>query len=158
MILVSCCLLKINTKYDGTNNECPALLNSPMLHKFIPVCPEHLGGLPTPRCPVQLFGGSGQEVLQGKAEVLDANGTNYTEQFIKGAHEVLKIAKIFSVKAAILKERSPSCGCHQIYDGSFSGKLREGEGVTTALLRRERIPVYSEEQISEELLKSLLSN
>lgn len=157
MILISSCLLGICSKYDGASNDCPLLMEYRQLGLFIPICPEQLGGLPTPRSPAEIVNGSGEDVLTGKARVLDRDGHNYTSQFFRGACEVIKIAGSFPVRAAVLKERSPSCGSSKIYDGSFSGAVVDGMGVTTAFLRKRGITVYSEENLSQALLEELMS-
>lgn len=157
MILVSSCLLGIHAKYDGSvNNLNDLLMKYCYLGKYIPVCPEQLGGLTTPRKPVELIGGSGSDVFKGRARAENSAREDVTADFLRGAQETLRLTRIFPVKAAILKERSPSCGVHQIYDGGFSHVLRQGSGVTAELLRQNGIPVYSEEDLSEELLKRLL--
>ncbi len=104
---------------------------------LIPVCPEQLGGLPTPREPA--------EIREGR--VITKSGKDVTENFKRGAEEVLKIAKMFGIKEAVLKQGSPSCGCGRIYDGTFSGKIVEGDGVTVALLKRHGIKVITEEDL-----------
>ncbi|SKA95726.1 Uncharacterized conserved protein YbbK, DUF523 family [Caloramator quimbayensis] len=156
MILVSSCLLGLDTKYNGENNAKELLIEYSRYGKFIPICPEQLGGLSTPRAPSEIAGGSGEDVLKGLCRVLSESGTDETNQYIKGAKEVIKIVKIFPVKAAILKQRSPSCGSMQIYDGSFSGKVRDGAGVTAVLLKEYGIPVYSEEEINRDILEKLI--
>lgn len=156
MILVSACLLGFNTKYDGTSNANPLLKKYSSWGKFIPICPEQLGGLPTPRVPAEIVGGSGEDVIFGPARVKNAHGEDWTSEFIQGAQEALKAARLFSVKAAILKERSPSCGVHCIYDGTFNRRLISGPGVTAALLYHHQLPLYSEEDLSERLLEKLL--
>lgn len=156
MILVSACLLGLNTKYDGKTNADALIQKYCSLGKFIPVCPEQLGGLPTPREPVEIINGTGQEVLLGYCSAQGENGQEVTSQFILGANEVLKIVKMVTVTAAILKECSPSCGVNYIYDGNFEHRKIPGQGVTSALLKQHSIPVYSEEGLTEERLKELL--
>lgn len=112
---------------------------------IIPVCPEQLGGLTTPRLPAEIKDGGGQDVLDGLARVVDKEGTDVTDQFIKGAYETLKLARLLGARKAILKEKSPSCGPGKIYDGNFKGNLIDGSGVTAALLRSNGIEVSSEE-------------
>lgn len=112
--------------------------------KAIPICPEQLGGCPTPRGVVEIAGGTGADVLDGKCKVIRKNGEDTTEEFLKGAEEVLKIAKMVGATNAILKARSPSCGCGFVYDGTFSGKLIKGNGVTAELLLRNGIEVTTE--------------
>ncbi len=113
----------------------------------MPVCPEQLGNLPVPREPAEIVDGTGNNVLQGKAKVFTKKGGNVTRQFLDGAEKVLAIARENKVRCAIFKERSPSCGCKYVYDGSFSGRLLRGSGVTTALLRQNGISVFSDEDL-----------
>ena len=140
-ILVSACLLGICCRYDGRGNPNDAVLS--LLNRdditLIPVCPEQLGGLSTPRIPSERRG----------ERVVNRAGEDVTSQFIRGAEEALRIAKLYGCQVAVLKERSPSCGCGRIYDGTFSGKLADGDGVTAELLRREGIKVYGESQVTE---------
>ncbi|MDD4504580.1 MAG: DUF523 domain-containing protein [Clostridiaceae bacterium] len=143
-ILVSACLIGTNCKYSGGNNLTPKVLELKKEHEIIPVCPEELGGLPTPREPCEIQEGSGKEVLAGKALVLNKTGEDVTEQFIKGAEETLALAKQHSCPVAVLKARSPSCGCGIIYDGTFSGELKEGNGVAAQLLLDNEIVVMTE--------------
>lgn len=158
MIIVSACLLGLNTTYNGEANATSLLQKYSVRGKFIPVCPEQLGGLPTPRIPVEIINGTGQDVLAGRSVVQGEQGDKVTPQFIKGAKEVLKIVEMFRVSAAILKERSPSCGVNYIYDGSFSHCRMPGQGVTAAILKEYNIPIYSEEDLTEELLKELVGD
>lgn len=137
MILVSACLLGINCKYSGENNiseKVKALLDE---HVLIPVCPEQLGGLTTPR--------NKAEIINGK--IIDEKGHDVSLQFVKGAEEVLNIAKMYGIKEAILKEGSPSCGTNFIYDGTFSGVKRKGMGLTAKILFENDIRVVSDEEI-----------
>lgn len=157
MILVSSCLLDIHSKYDGGSNANSLLMQYCHLGKYIPVCPEQLGGLPTPRQPVEIAGGSGEDVLDNGKRACSENGQDVTPQFVRGAGEVLKIGRSFPITAAILKERSPSCGSSLIYDGTFRHITKPGRGVTTALLARHGIPVYSEVELTKELLEKLLA-
>jgi len=113
------------------------------------VCPEQLGGCPTPRDPCEIAGGDGGDVLDGRCAVISWTGADMTEKFIKGAYETLKIAKACGAKKAILKARSPSCGAGRIYDGTFSGKTIPGNGVAAELLIRNGIEVYSEETAAD---------
>lgn len=143
-ILVSACLLGTNCKYNGGNNLTPKVLELKKEHEIIPVCPEELGGLLTPREPCEIQEGSGKEVLEGKAVVLNKSGEDVTEQFIKGAEETLVLAKKYCCPVAVLKARSPSCGCGIIYDGTFSSEQIEGNGVTAQLLLDNEIVVMTE--------------
>jgi uncharacterized protein YbbK (DUF523 family) len=146
VFLISSCLIGCEVTWRATSNaheRFAALLRE---HRAIPVCPEQLGGLPTPRPPSEIVGGTGEDVLDGSARVLTRDGADVTEHFLRGAQEVLRIAELVRPKLVILKERSPSCGVHWIYDGTFSGNLRSGCGVTTALLRRNGWRVVSDEE------------
>ena len=138
MILISACLLGRNVKYSGGNNLCPWLAKYYNTDDFIAICPECFGVLPIPRPPAEIQGGSGEDVLNGSAKVADKGGNDVTQNFISGAQKALAYAKKHNANCAILKARSPSCGCGMIYDGSFSGK------------------VYTEETITEEELIKIL--
>ena len=148
MKLISACLLGIRCSWNSTdkykNDKAIRLLEDDIL---IPVCPEQLGGLKTPRSPQEIQGGTGEDVLDGKRRVKNRDGEDVTRQFARGAEETLRIAKQFKVSHFIGKSRSPSCGCGQIYDGTFSGRLINGDGVTTALLKRNQIEVITEEDL-----------
>jgi len=150
-ILVSACLLGTNCKYSGGNNLTPRVLELLKEHNIVPVCPEELGGLPTPREPSEIQNGEGKEVLKRKSQVVSIKGEDVTAQFVKGAREALDLARKHSCTAAILKAQSPSCGCGIIYDGSFSGKLKEGSGVTAQLLLDNGIIVMTENDFLERL-------
>lgn len=156
MILISSCLVDLFSKYDGSSNANTLLLAYCHRGKFIPVCPEQLGGLPTPRKPVELSGMTGQAVLRGEGKAITEEGCDCTEEFVRGAEQLVKIVRLWGVTASILKERSPSCGSSYIYDGSFSHTVMPGEGVAAALLRQHGIPVYSEQLMTRELLEELL--
>jgi uncharacterized protein YbbK (DUF523 family) len=145
--LVSACLLGKHCRYDGGHKRNESVVALAKRQKLIPVCPEELGGLPIPRPPSEITGGDGADVLVGKARVLTKQGEDVTAHFLKGANEVLKIAQAHNVKEAILKARSPSCGCGEIYDGTFSGKTRPGDGVTTALLKKHEVEVVGEDDV-----------
>ena len=145
MILISACLLGINCKYSGGNNKNPRLISLLQDEKLIAVCPEELGGLPTPRLPAEITGGNARDVLQGKAKVCLKDGTEVTQEFVKGAEKTKQIACDHSIKLAIMKERSPSCGVNSVYDGTFSGKVILGSGISTTLLKDLGIKVISEE-------------
>ena len=138
-ILVSACLLGICCRYDGRGNpneKIQRLLNREDV-TLIPVCPEQLGGLSTPRVPSERI----------TDRVFNRLGEDVTDNFIRGAEAALQIARLSNCRTAILKERSPSCGCGRIYDGSFSGTLREGNGITAEILIADGIRVYGESQI-----------
>ncbi|OBR94515.1 MULTISPECIES: DUF523 domain-containing protein [Clostridium] len=149
MILVSACLCGINTKYNGQNNLCEKVLSLVKEGKALPLCPEQLGGLKTPRNPCEICGGTGKDVIDGKAAVISSNGENFTSEFLKGAYETLKVAKACNIKEAILKSKSPSCGFGKIYDGNFSGNIIEGAGVTAELLSKNHIKIYGENDFNK---------
>jgi len=143
-ILVSACLLGVNCRYDGGNSLSEKVLGRLMGSLFLPVCPEILGGLPTPRSPNWLVGGAGREVIEGKARVVNEEGKDVTENFLRGAREVLGLAQKFGVRRAILKSGSPSCGVGWV---KVKGQKIIGDGVTTALLRQHGIEVISDDEI-----------
>ncbi|MCK8817929.1 DUF523 domain-containing protein [Natroniella sulfidigena] len=154
MILVSACLLGENCKYNGSNNYHQRLSSLLQGHEVITVCPEELGDLGTPRIPAEIVGGDGRDVLNRQAKVINQEGDDITSNFLLGANRVLTIAKKDECRLAILKERSPSCGSRSIYDGTFSGTKQQGVGVTTAILEKAGIKVYSEEDINQ--LKNII--
>ncbi len=137
MKLCSACLLGIRCRHDGQSKANKKILQIAKDEILIPVCPEQLGGRPTPR---------EQTEIKGK-RVLTKSGKDVTDQFKKGASEVLRIVKTFNIKKAILKQRSPSCGVGKIYDGTFSNKVIDGFGVTAQLLKDNNIDVVSEEAL-----------
>lgn len=143
-ILVSACLLGEACRYDGKSKPCEAVLQLADAHTLIPICPEVLGGLPTPRIPSE---------RQSDGSVRNAVGEDVTEAYRNGAMEALRIAQAEGITLAILKERSPSCGCGEIYDGSFSKSLTDGNGVTAELLQKHGIRVIGE---SDETLRGKL--
>lgn len=138
-ILVSACLLGLECRYDGRDNLKPEIKKLLREHCLIPVCPEVMGGLPTPRVPAERVGD----------RVIAQNGSDVTAAYEKGAREALKLAQLYGCQAAILKERSPSCGVGVIYDGTFSHTLTEGDGVAAYCLRKNGVQVWGESQISQ---------
>jgi|SRR3990172_56247 len=141
MFLVSACLAGLNTRYDGTNC-CKRYFKSLVAQgKAFPVCPEQLGGLPTPRESIELAGGDGQAVLKGRIKAIGKkSGKDYTKNLLRGADEVLKIAAMLKIKKAFLKDGSPSCGSTYIKVGN---KKNKGKGVTAAALINTGIKVQS---------------
>lgn len=133
-VLISACLLGINCRYDGGHNYVPAVEKLKEKYNLIPVCAEIYGGLTTPRTPAERVGG----------KVVFKDGKDATENFVRGAEEILKLAKFYECKLAILKERSPSCGSGMIYDGTFTGTLVPGDGVLCELLKKNGIEVLGE--------------
>ena len=138
-VLVSACLLGVRCRYDGQSKPRPALQHKLPGTARIPVCPEQLGGLPTPRPPQQLLGGDGADVLDGTATVVNECGADVTDRFLLGAQEALRLARQHNVRVAYLKSRSPSCGCGLV---CIDGEWGPGDGVTTALLRRHGLRVH----------------
>ena len=140
-ILVSACLLGICCRYDGKGNPNESILA--LLDRddvtLIPVCPEQLGGMSTPRIPSERRGDS----------VVNRAGDDVTACFTKGAEAALRLAELSHCRYAILKERSPSCGCGKVYDGTFTGTLTDGNGVTAELLLQAGIQVFGESQIDQ---------
>ena len=136
-ILISACLVGDNVKYDGGNNKNPLISKLLEKYELVPFCPEVEGGLPIPRHPCEQ---RGEQVINDLDE-------DKTDEFNRGADLALNICLYLKITKAILKERSPSCGVHSIYDGTFSHKVIDGSGVTAALLKRKGIMVYSEDEI-----------
>ena len=133
------CLCGVNCKYSGGNNYDESVLEIINEGDAIPVCPEVMGGLGTPRVPHEIVGGDGFDVLEGRAKVLSKDGEDNTDAFIAGAKKVLEIAKKLDVKEVILKSKSPSCGNGKIYDGSFSKKKIAGQGLLAQALSERHI-------------------
>ena len=150
-ILVSACLLGARVRYDAEIliNCSPILLEWEQQGLVIAVCPEVAGGLPIPRPPAEIQMGDGHDVVAGKSKVIDIAGKDVTQAFLTGAREALWLAEGHDMAYAILKARSPSCGSKMIYDGSFSGNLKAGQGVTAAMIERVGIQVYTEDEIEQ---------
>nr|NJM03528.1 DUF523 domain-containing protein [Desulfobacula sp.] len=157
-ILISACLAGDRVRYDGRR----APLENALLARWkeegrlVKACPEVAGGMTIPRPPAQITGGSGLDVLKGRARVVDNKGCDVTGLFIKGAEYALSIAQKYGIRLAILKEKSPSCGIHRIYDGTFTSTLIPGAGVTAALLTANKVLVFSELELDlvERLLRA----
>ena len=141
---ISACLLGQKVRYDGKDCLVQALLEQLMPQQYISLCPEIAGGLNTPRPPAEIQYGSGKDVLDGKIPVVDLHGQDISTAFIQGANQALKVAQDFQATHAILKANSPSCGSGLIYDGSFTGTIMSGDGVTAALFKQHGIIVMSE--------------
>ena len=137
---MSACLLGVCCRYDGQSKADDRVLSLMGKHGLIPVCPEQLGGLPTPRCPCEIRGG----------RVIAGDGTDRTAEYEKGADEALRLYRLFGCEAAVLKAKSPSCGAGQVYDGTFSGRLTRGSGVTARRLMENGVPVYTEKNFPED--------
>ena len=143
-LLISACLLGEKCRYDGGGKPIPDVERLRERCELVPVCPERLGGLPTPRTPAERVG----------ERVMSKTGEDVTGAFRTGAEKALETAVAHGARLALLKERSPSCGCGYIYDGSFSGKVISGDGVTAELLARSGIGIYGESHI-EELIEEM---
>ena len=146
-ILVSACLLGVYCRYNGERKQMDGIERLMERAELIPVCPEILGGLPTPRPAAERVGN----------RVMNREGADVTEAYRRGAEETLRLAELFGAKMALLKERSPSCGMGKIHDGSFLGRIVDGSGVTAELLAAHGISVYGESCI-DELLDVLENN
>ncbi|XQY93726.1 DUF523 domain-containing protein [Metabacillus sp. HB246100] len=144
MILVSSCLAGLEVRYNGTHSLHPKIVELVQKKEAIMICPELLGGLQTPREPAEIKDGDGDDVLDGKARVIEYSGCDVTDLYVKGAMETVKIAKELKAEFVVLKENSPSCGSSTIYNGEFKGRKLEGSGVTAALLKRNGIKILSE--------------
>lgn len=149
MILVSSCLAGLKVRYNGTHSLHTKISKLVEEKKAVTVCPELLGGFHTPREPAEIVGGNGEDVLDGNANVVEKSGQVVTDLYIKGAYATLNMAIKVNAKTVVLKENSPSCGSSMIYNGDFNGEKVTGNGVTTALLRRNGFHVISEEQLVE---------
>lgn len=140
MKLCSACLLGIRCRFDGQSKPDPKVMAMAKKEVLIPVCPEQLGGLSTPRNPAEQRG----------SKVITQIEDDVTEQYRKGAEDVLAIAYILGIKEAVFKQRSPACGVGKIYDGTFSERIVKGDGIATALLKKNKISVISEEDLPDE--------
>lgn len=136
-IFVSACLLGAACRYDGRSRANGAVLALAQRHELVPFCPEIYGGLPTPRTPAERRGD----------RVVTADGRDVTDCYRRGAEEALRLARSLGCACAVLKERSPSCGRGRIYDGTFTGTLTDGDGVTAARFRQAGIPVFGESDV-----------
>ena len=157
-ILVSACLLGQPVRYDGgSHGPFDQLLAWQTEGRLVPLCPEVAGGLPTPRPAAEIPGGSGRQALAGRVPVLDVHGLDVSEAFRTGAETALRLVRERHIRLAVLKARSPSCGNRQNYDGSFSGTLIDGEGVTAAALRQAGVQVFNENELdaAAEALRAL---
>ncbi|BDD06953.1 DUF523 domain-containing protein [Aureibacter tunicatorum] len=136
--LVSACLIGEKCRYDGNDNLKVNIAELVEQKRAIAVCPEELGGLPTPRPPAEIM------EIDGEKRVVTVEGVDVTENFVIGAHKALEIAKKYGLRKAILKSKSPSCGSGLIYDGSFSRKLIKGNGIASDILSRQNIDICDE--------------
>ncbi|MBP3255857.1 MAG: DUF523 domain-containing protein [Clostridia bacterium] len=128
MILISACLVGMNCKYNGKNNYNEKALELVKNGQAIPICPEQLGGLSTPRDPSEI------KIIDNKRYVINNKGIDVTSEFVKGANEVLRLVKELNIEKVILQSRSPSCGVGKIYSGNFDGKIIDGNGILAQML------------------------
>ncbi|EQC43810.1 DUF523 domain-containing protein [Bacteriovorax sp. Seq25_V] len=133
MKIVSACLAGVECRYDCKSQERAEIIEIVERGEAIPVCPEQLGGLPTPRTPAELI----------EKKIITRDGKDVTNKYNLGAEQALKIAKLSNATEALLKSKSPMCGCGKIYDGTFTGNLIEGDGVFTKLLKENGVIVKS---------------
>ncbi|MBP1753727.1 MAG: hypothetical protein H6Q59_125 [Firmicutes bacterium] len=143
MYLVSACLAGIDCRYDGRDSANEKIRELVQQGKAIPVCPEQLGGLTTPRISCEIVNQSGDK------KIINKEGADRTAEFTLGAERTLAIAKALGINRAIMKSKSPSCGCGLIYDGTFTGNLVPGNGMATDLLIRHGIEVCTEKEYQD---------
>lgn len=141
-ILISACLLGVACRYDGKSKPLDQERIDALKAKYhlIPICPEVMGGLPTPRIPAEI--GADRKVFR-------KDGVDVTENYLRGAEEAFRLARIFGCDTALLKERSPSCGAGRIYDGAFTGTLTDGDGIAAEYLQKKGIRIFGESRIDE---------
>lgn len=144
MIAVSACLCGINCRYDADNCKNEKIVELFNKSEVLPICPELLGGLKTPREPHEIIGGTGRDVLNGKAKIVSRSGIDNTKKFVDGANKTLHLLQKLGINKVILKSKSPSCGYGKIYDGTFSGKLIDGNGILAELLLANGIQIEIE--------------
>ena len=144
MIVFSSCITGVKCRYNGSSSYNEKLLKS-INEEFIHICPEILAGLKIPRRPCEIYGGSGEDVLNGNAKIIDKDGFDITEQMLTGAKKALKICLENNVTKAYLQTKSPTCGYNKIYDGTFSSTLKKGDGIFSALLLKNGIKVIEVE-------------
>ncbi|WEG15318.1 DUF523 domain-containing protein [Alkalihalophilus pseudofirmus] len=152
MILVSSCLAGLEVRYNSKHSLDKRIRKLVAENQAITICPELLGGFSTPREPAEILGGEGENVLDGKAKVINRCGEDVTSLYLKGAYATLETAKDINATIVILKENSPSCGSTKIDNGEFKGEKIPGNEVTSALLKRNGFRVISEEQFVENIL------
>jgi uncharacterized protein YbbK (DUF523 family) len=157
VVLISSCLLGVNCNYKGEASSAWQEGLDVFIARavadgwfFLPVCPEQLGGLPSPRIPAELEA-SADKVFSGNGRIVNKSGQDVTDNFIKGAREALRLAEVYQAPYAILKSKSPSCGVHQVYDGSFAGRLIAGRGLTAELFAKAGIGLVDEKEILRKL-------
>jgi uncharacterized protein YbbK (DUF523 family) len=148
-VLLSACLAGVNCVYDGTNKLHPVFAGIYKKGDAVLFCPEALGGMKVPHSPSEISGGDGLDVIEGRGSVFSKDGKEVTVYFVKGARKTLELAVKKGIKKAVMKSKSPSCGCGRIFDGTFTKKLVSGYGVTAALLKQNGIVVVSDVEYLE---------
>ena len=150
-ILISACLIGEMVRYDGVvRKKIDDDVRRWQINKrLVSVCPEVSGGLSVPRPPAEIEKGVGFDVLCGNSDVIDVESRIVTSAFVRGAHKAMEFVRKYQIRVAVLKDGSPSCGVNYIYDGSFSGQRIPGSGVTTALLKKNGVRVFSENEITK---------
>ena len=150
-ILISACLMGFRVRYNGSDKKqvLAALTQWQREQRLVLHCPELAAGLPTPRLPAEIVGGSGADVLAGRARVVESDGRDMTQTYLLAAWLALETAQQQGCRFTLLSDGSPTCGSQAIYDGSFSGQRQPGAGVAAALLRQHNIAVYAEQQAGE---------
>jgi uncharacterized protein YbbK (DUF523 family) len=144
VVLCSACLLGEACRFDGRDKRSQSVLDAIAGKEVVPICPEVAGGLGVPRAPCSMQGGDGVAVLDGKAQVMTADGRSATEAYLRGATLAVEAARRFGATLAILKDKSPSCGCRSVWIGTA---LSPGAGVTAAALAREGVSVISSDEL-----------
>lgn len=152
-ILISACLLGENVRYDAKikSYQSALLMQLKKTYQLIPFCPEVEGGLPIPRPPSEIQEGDGFSIVEGSAKIYNIEKRDVTKNFLLGAKKALAVVQQEDIHVVILKSKSPSCGNDQIYDGTFSGTLKKGKGVTAALFEQEGIVVFNEHELEKAL-------
>ncbi len=147
-LLISSCLIGKKCAYDGRDRYDPEVASLAKACDFVDICPELSAGLGCPRVPHEISGGDGNDVLSGDAAIITESSQDYTQEFLLGAQNALDLAINNNIRIAVLKSKSPSCGTAAVYSGRFDGKLNNGMGVTAALLKRNNINIYNENEIT----------
>jgi uncharacterized protein YbbK (DUF523 family) len=146
-IVVSACLAGVACTHEAQPKTRDWAVDLVASGRAVLVCPEVAGGLPIPRPAAEIVDGTGEDVIAERARVISEDGDDVTQQYMAGARKAADAARAANATLAVLKARSPSCGCGQIYDGSFRGELRAGDGVTAAMLKAAGLSVVSDEEV-----------
>jgi uncharacterized protein YbbK (DUF523 family) len=146
-VVVSACLAGVACTHEAGAKTRDWAVRLVAEGRAVLVCPEVAGGLPIPRPAAEMRGGDGGDVLDGRARVVSEDGDDVTDNYVRGAEKARDAARAAGATLAILKARSPSCGCARVYDGTFSGMLKDGDGVTAAMLKRDGVNVAGDEDV-----------